>query len=336
MLKKKSHVILYIAYLLVFEQQQRKIENFIMIFTMPPLPPSPYKPPMVTIWIHGTKPEELFPAPLMRLAQKITPVFDCKKGFYKSSDLTETQYPFTFTHALSETSPTQFPWEHFYIFGWSGKLTAQDRKNASHELFQFIKQTTQECIKKFNCKPEFTLISHSHGGNVILHMAEIDDPDNFTISIAKVILLACPVQKKTTLLINNPMFEKIYSLHSHNDFIQIADPQGLHVHKKVTWPLLSERHFPSHPKLAQACIRWKNGPLLHPADDNAHNGLLKTVTQTIKIMTLFKKNRGLFHIEFKLLPFIRQLPSVITQLDHQFIPDSTNHLHNDHAIVLEL
>src|SRR5207249_4159397 len=123
---------------------------------------------------------------------------------------------------LGTSSPTFFQTDYSYSFGWSGKLTLQARKNASQELFDCLK-LLHNCMQETTGQsPEFILISHSHGGNVILHLAEIKDPDGFELTISKAILLACPVQKHTAHLISAPLFKRIYSLHSHTDMIQIA------------------------------------------------------------------------------------------------------------------
>jgi hypothetical protein len=111
------------------------------------------------------------------------------------------------------------------------------------------------------------------------------------------------------------MFERIYSLYSHTDLIQIADPQGLYLAPTLAYPILSQRHFKANPKIIQASISWKNGPLFDPHDDDVNWGSLKRLTQAIQMVNFFKTSRGLFHIEFKLLPFIRQLPAIITNLD---------------------
>lgn len=308
-----------------------------MILTTPPTPPPFMQPQTVTVWIHGTKAETVLPSAFEQFIQKMSQSFcDSKKGLHKTSGFETNNYAYTLAHALSHTSPAQFPWQNFYSFGWSGKLDPQERKNASHELFNALAEL-QDChIKNYGYKPNFVLISHSHGGNVILHMAEINDPGGTQLTIAKVILLACPVQKKTTNLIAHPMFEKIYSLHSHTDLIQIADPQGLHTIKKLSRPILSERHFETHAKMVQACVRWKQGPVFHENDHEINYGSLKKLTQIINLITIFKKNRGLLHIEFKMLPFIRQLPAIIKKLDDCIAHETNCSRCKDDDIIVEL
>lgn len=306
-----------------------------MIFTPPQTPPS--KPPVVTVWIHGTKIDECLPSPFARLAKKAANfLFEHKPGLHHASAFDRNDYEPIRASILGTTEPIIFQQEHIYSFGWSGKLTLIARKNASQELFDCLKLLDQEIFEKTGLRPEFILISHSHGGNVVLHLAEIEDPDEFKPIILKAILLACPVQKNTSHLIDSPLFKRIYSLHSHADMVQIADMQGLHRKKHEHKPLFSERHFDTHPKLVQVLIKWKNGPIWHEHDRIIDEITLKHLTNSIKMLDHFKKNRGLLHVEFKLFPFVRHLSSIIAQLDELFEKDAHCPSHKDHDIVIEL
>jgi hypothetical protein len=306
------------------------------MFFSPP-PPEPPKAPIVTVWIHGSKSHEHLPPFLAKLTKNLSQLL-CgdTKGLHRTADLDHQHYPFLRSKALSVGDPVQFNPEHFYTFSWSGRLTLKARKIASHDLFNALKLLHYKYKEKYGIAPEFILISHSHGGNVILHLAEITDPDGFEPHVAKAILLACPVQKHTAHLINSPRFERIYSLHSHTDMIQIADPQGLHNRKKLTKPLLSLRHFDLSPKLAQVVIRWKKCPLWTADDYAIDKFAMKALIRVIDMLNYIKKNRGLFHVEFGLLPFIRQLPTVINELDMLFDNNGNCSSHKDHDLIIEL
>lgn len=311
------------------------------MFFIPPPPPSlPVIAPIVTVWVHGTKPSEVVPPFVKRFMHKHEKiVFDCAPGLHKASDLDLTHYSFALAYILSLTENKQFPWEHFYIFGWSGKLEPQERKKASGELLTVLRLLSQQYEEKFQCKPIFVLLSHSHGGNVILGMANLLDSttSEWDLVIDKAILLACPVQKHTNHCIASSLFKRIYSIHSHTDIIQIIDLQGLHIPKKISYPLLSERHFTPHPKLVQVCIRWKNGAHWHPDDHIINTILLRPVTKAINFIDRIKSKRGLLHIEFKLLPFIRQLPGLLITLDTLFDCNGNCACHKDQDdITIEL
>ncbi len=306
-----------------------------MIFTPPPAIPNP--PPVVVVWIHGTKVDECLPSPFARLAKSIgNIIFEHKVGLHHISEFNTHHYDSIRATILGTSQPTLFQTEYIYSFGWSGKLTLQARKDASQELFDALKTISLDIQKKTGLTPKFILISHSHGGNVILHLAEIKDPDGFELTISKAILLACPVQKRTAHLIGSPIFKHIYSLHSHTDMIQIADLQGLHKKKKMSKPLFSQRHFDLHPKLIQAAIKWKQYPEWHQQDRIINEIMLKHLTNGIKLINYLKKNRGLFHIEFQLSPFLRHLASIIAHLDELFENNTQCSSHKDHDVIIEL
>lgn len=307
-----------------------------MFFTPPP--PEPPKAPIITVWVHGTKGGEHLPRFLSKLTKKIMLLLsDDTKGLCKVNQSDTFHYPSLRAQALTIADPTNFSTEHFYTFGWSGMLTLNARKIAANDLFYALKELIIGYQEKYGCTPKIILISHSHGGNVILHLAEITDPDGFQLNISKAILLACPVQKHTNHLISSSIFERIYSLHSHTDMIQIADPQGFHNRKiKVTHPLFSARHFDAHPKIAQALIRWKKYPLWDSEDFAMDKFALKGLIKAINALNYIKSSRGLFHVEFGLLPFVRQLPTIINQLDALFDNSTNCSSHKDHDIIIEL
>jgi hypothetical protein len=306
-----------------------------MLFTPPQTPPN--NRPIVTVWIHGTKAEASLPAPIARLANKArNAIFQHKSGLNHAKSFNHYSYEAVRASILGTTEPTLFQPEYMYSFGWSGKLNQIARKIASQELFDGLKQLYLEILEKTGQEPEFILIAHSHGGNVVLHLAEIKDPDGFNLVISKAILLACPVQKNTAHLINSPVFERVYSLHSHTDMIQIADMQGLHKKKHERKPFFSERHFDIHPKLVQVCIRWKNGPTSKQEDSIIDEIMLKHLTNGIKMINFIKKNRGLLHVEFILLPFVRHLSSIIAHLDDLFEKDAQCACHKNDDIIIEL
>lgn len=307
-----------------------------MFFTPPP--PPPIHQPIVTVWVHGTKADEHLPPFLAKCTQGLSQLLcgSGEKGLHKIVQQTAYDYPFLRAQALASGNPLYFSPEHFYTFGWSGKATLKARQDAAHSLFYALKSLCKQYEEQCGCVPIIILIAHSHGGNVVLHLAEIIDPEGCKLNIAKAIFLACPVQKHTAHLINSPMFTRIYSLHSHTDMIQVVDPQGLHNRKKITKPLFSLRHFDAHPKLAQALIRWKACPLWQEQDYAYNKFAMKGLIKGINTINYIKKNRGLFHVEFGLLPFVRQLPYVINELDKLFDSSSNCPSHKDDDITIEL
>ena len=123
--------------------------------------------------------------------------------------------------------------------------------------------------------PTIRIIAHSHGGNVALNMAQakIQNTKN-PFHIKSLILLACPVQEKTMHLISTPMFERVYSLYSSFDIIQVLAPQFRQLHttnfyrqkrRKYRYKLLpfSARLFPNYSHLTQAKIKVNDFPISH-------------------------------------------------------------------------
>lgn len=242
--------------------------------------PEPKPLPPVTIWIHGTKlfPQHFFPK-----------FFFCKDGLNPVLDHDPSYHHRTIAETLSKEDPELFPLETFYLFGWSGSLSFSARKKAALDLKNSLKQVVEHYYAKYRKRPFVRIITHSHGGNVVLSMADFEPYDFY---VDELILLACPVQLKTKKCIQSSLFKHIISLYSTLDTFQILDPQGLYrneIHamqkmydEKLNVPLFSERYFELQDNLHQFNVRINN--------------------------------RGLFHIEFMLLTFVKALPAIIRSI----------------------
>jgi len=216
-------------------------------------------PPPITIWVHGT-------VIFYKSTHKKT--FNNQSKLFLAQDLSSTHRFYHIAQAISHNDPTHFPFEQFYIFVWSGKLSAKERKNAADVLYIELSTLIGLYETKYHCKPTIRIIAHSHGGNVVLHMANIDSADPITIK--SLILLACPVQDKTMHLVNMPMFNHIYSLYSSIDMIQIIAPQikQRHLPRPISrngyrMPAFSSRLFPPAPLLIQTKIKLNGYPITH-------------------------------------------------------------------------
>ena len=242
----------------------------------------------ITIFIHGTLPPDA-----MLHIPMVQRFFRCPKGLTSLSKLTSSHTKDILT-TLCSKHPEEFPEEHCYTFGWSGTLKHKARKEAANNLYTCLAE-----LKNKHDNPTISLLTHSHGGNVALclkHICEANgNPEQLTIE--ELILLACPVQTESVQALNNTLFKEIYSLHSHHDMIQILDPQGVHTfldnlktygleftinNLKQLGPLFSERHFPADSIVKQLNVQYPR--------------------------------RELFHVEFLLPQFMKELPSLIAQL----------------------
>jgi len=246
--------------------------------------------PVITVWIHGTRlvtqfaPQEfIFSPPGIRSVNEITDRYLIRKIAKK----------------LSAIDPKRFQLENFYIFGWPGKLSFEARKQAAQELYNALNDLAKIYYEEHGIRPTFRIITHSHGGNVVLNLPKIKDAEN-NLTISELILLACPVQEKTKDAIKSPLFKRIYSFFSRGELLQILDPQGIYKGNKNT-PLFSKRTFPSNPKLSQAQIKMLG--------------------------------RSILHVEFLLGHFMYKLPAMLDALDSEHIKEDSDNKEKDYFII---
>ncbi len=230
----------------------------------------------ITIWIHGSMPSLIVP----KFAKKS--FFHLEHGLVPITSYNDKDQLYKIAKTLTESCPEQFNMDHYYTFGWSGKLCFTERKKAARELYQNSILLQESYKATYGDLPYIRIITHSHGGNVVLNLAKVKKQDD-SLTIDELILLACPVQEKTKHLIADDCFNKVYSFYSGGDTIQILDPQGLYKKGKAK-KLFSERTFDHHAKLRQAQVK-KNG-------------------------------RSLMHIEFLWTSFFQYLPSLCQEIDH--------------------
>lgn len=243
--------------------------------------------PWVTVWIHGTQPSfEHAPGKRLRsfLQKHAHEYFYCERGLHPISDQPETNRHCTFARLLNQGDPVRFPAEHFYTFGWSGDLSFKARQAAGATLYQDLVSFVYDFKQVHGVKPLLRLITHSHGGNVALNLAQAQEEQHKDLVIDELVLLACPVQEKTCHLVQSQLFKKVYSCYSSLDLLQVIDPQGLYRSNELKTSVFSKRRFPgSCDKVVQAKIRFDK--------------------------------RAILHIEFLSDQFVRALPHIITKLE---------------------
>ena len=113
--------------------------------------------------------------------------------------------------------------KYFYTFGWSGHLSFQSRYKASEVLYDGIIKERDRLIEETGLPVKIKIFAHSHGGNVALHLAELEDKYNKNLTLSKLVLLGTPIQSETERLIFHPTFKRIYNIYSLGDHIQVAD-----------------------------------------------------------------------------------------------------------------
>lgn len=229
-------------------------------------------PIYVTIWVHGSL---------------IGPNFILHDFFYrKLGMIPATAYDPKYQSrnialSLCNADPNIYQLEHFYFWGWSGKLSRRARASEARVLYRDTVSLLKEYRKKFPHAPIYLrMISHSHGGNVLLNLSAAYDPGNPLI-FDELILLSCPVQYATKENITADCFKKIYSFYS-SDLYQVIDFQ----------------------------YTQKNGKRIKVHSDRRFKEISNLRQTKIKI-----NGRAILHIEFMLDKFLKHVPLLCTELD---------------------
>ena len=140
---------------------------------------------------------------------------------------------------------------HFYAFGWSGLLSAQERLAAAAELAQGLRHEYQSFTTR-GITPHIRIVAHSHGGNVALglgahhtHLPHIDE----------LVLLGTPIQGETSDFARSPCFGRVYNLYSSADVAQSAD--FISTKQRGSKQQLD---YPKHKNITQAQLRINYDP----------------------------------------------------------------------------
>jgi hypothetical protein len=143
-----------------------------------------------------------------------------KDKFYISSFTADLFQDVTRLTKNSDDSVTN---ELFYTFGWDGHLSYQSRLNASKVLYDGLVKERDRLINETFLPVKIKVFAHSHGGNVALLLAELEDKYNKKLMLNKLVLLGTPIQSETERLISRPIFKRIYNIFSLGDHVQVAD-----------------------------------------------------------------------------------------------------------------
>ncbi len=290
------------------------------MFLYPPPPPPPAAVP-ITIFIHGTQMHTLFRD--KDISRFIIPSTQTPRGLHSIPTVPPHNQIRACMVALACADNRQFPLDGMYTYGWSGALDSLERSQAGKEFFDLIKALSQSYDDKYRKKAHITVITHSHGGNVLLEAARLHQTQDYIVDTA--IMLALPVQNATKDAITSPFFNHIISLHSHDELVQILDQEWANETRRAFHTnfetllkavqslanngitLGSERHFASFPSLIQAEIGWKTEPI----HENHPEKFLFFEIGFQKLMNQ-KLYRGVAHTEFTTTLFFSKLPSILS------------------------
>jgi len=113
---------------------------------------------------------------------------------------------------------------HYYTYGWSGLVSQKARYE---EAKRFYKELTQEIaqFQKKGIDPKIRIVGYSHGGNMGLCLASVQEKENMKkkLSIDELILLGTPNHNHVVKKICHPMFKKVYNICSKSDAVQTLD-----------------------------------------------------------------------------------------------------------------
>ncbi len=113
----------------------------------------------------------------------------------------------------------------YYTFGWSGRLDKKRRLESAKPFYDQLVEVIRE-IKKRNkddLEPDVQVFAHSHGGNVALNLAVMENENRLNLKIKDLILLGTPVQEETKDLINSGVFDCVWNFYSKGDDVQVID-----------------------------------------------------------------------------------------------------------------
>lgn len=208
----------------------------------------------ITVFIHGTR---IFPKFYYQ------EVYYSPEGLTKVTDIDQSFHLQTIAKELAGVDPLRFDEDAFYAFGWNGRLNFNERKKAAKQLYDSLKELAKKYKDIYGVEPQYRVVGHSHGGNVALNLAAAaNDSKDKLFRVKELILLACPCQTVTKNYAYDPVFEKVYSLSSKFDLLQVVDPQGLYK-LGIETPLFSERYLNNHPRVRQARIKITGRYIFH-------------------------------------------------------------------------
>lgn len=109
------------------------------------------------------------------------------------------------------------------LAGWSGLLSQKERRREGFLLYHNLCRLRRQLVHEYQAPVKFVIISHSHGGNVALWMAEAESLQHEGLSIDTLIMLGTPIQRETGHCITSPFFKTVILYSSQGDNVQGLD-----------------------------------------------------------------------------------------------------------------
>lgn len=171
--------------------------------------------PTVNIYVHGTQ----------QFGSKLLPksIWYCPKGLHHISALPDNSMMVQDAKLLQQADEKEFDLQHYFTFGWSGKLGFDHRQVAGKQLYDELNKLLKKYKLMYGVYPKVRIITFSHGGNVTLNMVGNIDSNHFKDVDLELVLMACPVQKQTEQFIKHPAIARSFVIYSTFDLLQVVD-----------------------------------------------------------------------------------------------------------------
>lgn len=204
----------------------------------------------LTVWVHGT-----YPA-LGTLTASWCPIRKmvyAEPGLSLAKNLPQNYYFRKLAQSLHDYDSACYNLDTIYTYGWhSSNVRPARRITEGKKLYEQVQALLYQYQKKYK-HITIRFIGFSHGGNVLLNMAQ-----HLPFIGAKVdvefVLLGTPIQESTRRFINSPFITKAYSFYSDGDWIQKIDVQKFHHNCPKNAPFLSQRTFQKTDCVHQICL----------------------------------------------------------------------------------
>jgi hypothetical protein len=154
----------------------------------------------------------------------IIPVYDAVYGLVKNNRFANESSSEAVVKAVDRE-------DAYLVFGWSGLLSQEARKKAGFDLYDELCACRDKIKLEHGVEPVFTIIGHSHGGNVPLWLAAAEQEKGCKLTIALLYMLGTPIQVETAPFIVSKMFKAVVLGYSHGDGIQGNDRFSTEIHK---------------------------------------------------------------------------------------------------------
>lgn len=199
----------------------------------------------ITIFVHGTH----FLRKILQYSPCRQQIY-CPQGLTLAKNLPEHYHFYKIASGCVACDKDFYSIDQFYVFGWESEHVSHTiRKKSAEILVEQIYELVVDYYIKYEVIPKIRLIGYSHGGNVILHTADYLPlyADMYDVQI-EAWLFGTPIQQFNKHLVDSPCFNRVYSIYSKKDMVQVLDPQGLRNRK------LTKNHFWSSRTFSQDAL----------------------------------------------------------------------------------